>query len=267
MPFENVNLIPIYISIGVGALLVILALWKKVLTVPATISAFVVLVLAGLFTSYTGVVTFSVSFVGAAVIGLIKRDKRKEREREIHVHQGARSVVQVLSNALPALVFGAVYFATGMKAFMVASVVTVCAGVSDSFASDLGILSDGKVINVLTFKKMERGMSGGVSLLGTISALLTSIVVATIVFSVGEIGLKGWWVTAVSAFLGTIVDSVLGAGLQGAYRCTKCNKFTERKEHCGEKTLLVKGFKIIDNDVVNVVSLFIAGAISLCFFI
>jgi uncharacterized membrane protein len=63
MPFENVNLIPIYISLGIGALLVVLALWKKVLTIPATITAFVVLVLSALFTSYTGLVVFSVSFI------------------------------------------------------------------------------------------------------------------------------------------------------------------------------------------------------------
>ncbi|MBQ8178412.1 MAG: DUF92 domain-containing protein [Clostridia bacterium] len=265
MPFENINLIPIYISIGAGVLLVALALWKKALTIPATASAFIILVLAALFTSYTGVVVFSVSFVGAAVIGQIKRDKRKDREQGLYPHQGARGLVQVLCNSLPALTYGAVYFATGRTSFLIASAVTVCAGIADSAASDLGILSDGKVISLLTFKNVERGMSGGVSLLGTFSALLTSITIASITFAVGEVGLKGLWVIALMGFVGTLIDSLLGASVQAGYRCNVCLKLTERKEHCSAPTTLVKGLKFVDNNVVNVVSLFIAGAISLIF--
>lgn len=265
MPYENINLIPIYIAIGIGALLIALSVWKKVLTVPATVSAFIILVLSALFTSYTGVVTFAVSFLFAAIIGLVKKEKRREREAGISLHVGARGVVQVLCNAVPALVFGAVYFASGIHAFLIASVVTVCAGVADSAASDIGILSDGNVINILTFKKAERGMSGGISLVGTLAALIMSVIVAVVVFAVGEVGLKGLWVIALSGFIGTIIDSLIGAALQRAYRCNECGKLTERKVHCDKPTARVKGIRFIDNNVCNLLSLFIAGAISLIF--
>lgn len=265
MPFENVNLIPIYISLGIGALLVVLALWKKVLTIPATITAFVVLVLSALFTSYTGLVVFSVSFIFAAIIGLIKREERKAVEEGRYPREGARGIVQVLANALPALIYGAVYFGTGKASFLIASAVTVTAGIADSAASDIGNLSRGKVVSILTFKRVERGMSGGVSLLGTLSALITSLIVSIVVFSVGEVGLKGLLVVAVCGFLGTLVDSFLGASLQRAYRCVECGFITERKEHCNKPTELIKGIKFVDNNVVNVVSLIIAGAISLVF--
>lgn len=265
MPFETINLTPIYIALGVGALLVVLALWKKALTIPATISAFVILVLSALLTSYTGLTVFSVSFVGIAIVGQVKKEKRKDREKDLYEHQGARGLVQVLCNAMPALIYGAVYFATGIHSFLIASAVTVCAGVADSAASDLGILSDGKVISLLTFKKVERGMSGGVSLMGTISALTTSVVVSAIVFAVGEVGIKGLWVIALMGFVGTLIDSLLGAGVQRAYRCSKCQKLTEKRLHCGAPTTLVKGLRFVDNNIINVVSLIIAGAISLVF--
>ncbi len=265
MPFENVNLIPIYLSFGIGAILVVLALWKKVLTIPATCTAFIVLVLASLFTGYTGLTVFSVSFLFAAVIGLIKKEERKKVEEGRYPHEGARAMVQVLANALPALIYGAVYFATGLHSFLIASAVTVTAGIADSAASDIGNLSKGKVVNILTFKKVERGMSGGVSLLGTLSALVASTCVSAIVFAVGEVGIKGLWVMTLSGFLGTIVDSLLGASVQRAYKCVQCGFITERKEHCNKPTELIKGLEFVDNNVVNVVSLIIAGAISLIF--
>ena len=262
MPYENVNLIAIYVALGIGALLVILALWKKALTIPATATAFIILLSSALFTGFTGVVTFSISFVGAVAVGLIKRQKRKEREEGLYAHQGARNIVQVLANSLPAIVYGAVYFATGKKAFLVASAVTVIAGVADSFASDLGIVGDGKVINIITLKPCHRGMSGGVSLLGTSSALITSVAVSSIVFAVGEIGVKGLWISALCGFVGTLIYSVLGASVQGAYECVKCGKTTERKSHCGEPTKLVKGLGFVNNDLVNLISLFVSGAIA-----
>ena len=262
MPYENLNFTAIYVALGIGAVLVALALWKKALTIPATITAFIVLVASAVFTGFTGVTAFSVSFVGAVAVGLVKRNKRKQREDGLYVHSGARSLVQVVANSLPAIVYGAVYFGTGIKAFLIASAVTVVVGVADSFASDLGIIGDGKVINIVTFKECNRGMSGGVSLFGTASALITSVVVATIVFSVGEIGVKGLWITALSGFIGTLIDSVLGASVQGAYKCVECGKITERRLHCSSPTELIKGFRIVDNDVVNALSLMIAGAIA-----
>lgn len=247
-------------------MLVVLALWKKALTIPATISAYAILLLSALFTGYSGVVVFTISFVGAVVVGLVKREKRKMREEGLYPHVGARGLVQVLCNAMPALIFGAVYFATGIKCFLFASVTTVIAGVADSFASDLGITSDGKVVSILNFKEVPRGMSGGVSLFGTLSALTTSVVVALIIFAIGEIGVTGLWITALSGFMGTIVDSILGASIQRAYKCKECGKMTERKTHCGIPTERVKGWEIVDNNVVNAVSLMIAGAISIALY-
>ncbi len=265
MPYETINLIPIYVALGVGALLVALAQWKKVLTVPATVSAFLVLVLSALFTSYSGLAVFSVSFIFAAIIGLIKREKRKEREEGLHAHVGARGLRQVLANSVPALIYGAVYFVTGLKNFMLASLVTVIAGVADSAASDLGILSDGKVISPITFKEVPRGLSGGVSLFGTASAFITSVIVALIVWAIGEIDAIGLLIMASMGFLGTVIDSLLGASVQRAYRCKACGTLTEREEHCAQPTVLVKGFKFIDNDIVNFLSLIIIGAITLIF--
>ena len=246
-------------------MLAVVSVWKKVLTIPATALAVVVLIAVSLFTGYAGLIAFSVSFLGAGIIGLIKKDLRREREQGLYPHAGARRVVQVLVNSLPSLTFGLVYFLSGKIGFLYASCVAVTAGFSDSAASDIGILSKGKVVSILTFKKVPRGISGGISLAGTISALLASVAVAVCVFASPEIEANGIWIIALGGFIGTLVDSVLGASIQRCYKCNICEELTERLNHCGAPTTLVKGLCFIDNNVVNLLSQFIAAGISLLF--
>jgi hypothetical protein len=52
-------------------------------------------------------------------------------------------------------------------------------------------------------------------------------------------------------------DSV---GLYRAERCGVCGRPTERLSHCGAPTTLASGFRVVDNDVVNVLSC-LAGAL------
>ena len=267
MPYQNLNLIPLYVAIGVSVMLVGVSLWKKILTVPATAVAVVVLIAVSLFTGYAGLVAFSVSFLGAGIIGLIKKDLRREREIGLYPHVGARGVVQVLVNSLPALIFGLIYFLSGCVAFLYASCVAVTAGFSDSAASDIGILSEGKVISIVTFKQAPRGISGGVSLLGTVAGVVASLIVAVCAFLTPEIEVDGIWIIAVGGVIGMLVDSILGATLQRGYKCMVCGAFTERLNHCDAPTEQVKGLKFIDNNAVNFLSQLIAGAISLLFFI
>ncbi len=262
MPYNNFDYLPLCIAVGVAVLLAVLAIYKKVLTVPATAVSVCVLIAMSAFTGYAGLVAFGASFVGAAVIGFIGKKKRAEREEGIHEHKGPRSVVQVLVNSVPSVVFGLVWFVTGKECLLIASCACVAEGFADSAASDIGILSDGKVVDILTFKPSPRGFSGGVSALGTVSAVLASVYTAGLVLATGTINVIGFAVIAVSAFVGTLMDSIFGAGIQAVYRCSVCGKNTESPVHCGQPAVLVKGVKVINNDFVNATSSFVAGAIA-----
>ena len=54
-----------------------------------------------------------------------------------------------------------------------------------------------------------------------------------------------------TAFIGTIVDSILGSLVQRKYICPRCNKITERKTHCCTQTRLFGGIGFVDNTCVN----------------
>ncbi|MGL4373112.1 MAG: DUF92 domain-containing protein, partial [Turicibacter sp.] len=55
-------------------------------------------------------------------------------------------------------------------------------------------------------------------------------------------------------FLGSLVDSLLGALVQVKYQCVKCGLITENKIHHNQHCKQIKGIKYLTNDAVNLFS-------------
>jgi uncharacterized membrane protein len=53
----------------------------------------------------------------------------------------------------------------------------------------------------------------------------------------------------------------MGATVQAQYKCNICDKITERKYHCNNKTVFVKGFNWLNNNMVNFLSALCGGLI------
>ncbi|MEM3393966.1 MAG: DUF92 domain-containing protein, partial [Candidatus Methanomethylicia archaeon] len=68
-------------------------------------------------------------------------------------------------------------------------------------------------------------------------------------------------ISVVSGFIGSTIDSFIGAIFQAGYWCDKCNMFSEDPIHilCGCRARLVKGFSFINNHIVNFTSTLIGG--------
>ena len=56
-----------------------------------------------------------------------------------------------------------------------------------------------------------------------------------------------------AGFCGAMIDSLLGATIQAIYSCPTCNKETERHplHTCGTRTIHLKGWTWLNNDLVN----------------
>ena len=104
----------------------------------------------------------------------------------------------------------------------------------------------------------EKGLSGGVSLLGTGAALVSAFLFLLFPLLSGALSVRFYLATAAIAFLGTLADSVVGACFQSLYTCRVCGKRVETAAHCNTPAQLVKGFALIDNVAVN----HIAGGIT-----
>jgi uncharacterized membrane protein len=66
-----------------------------------------------------------------------------------------------------------------------------------------------------------------------------------------------------AGLVGSLLDSILGATIQGIYRCPQCDKETERHpvHLCGSETTLIRGWRWLNNDLVNFIAS-VSGALT-----
>ena len=125
---------------------------------------------------------------------------------------------------------------------------------SDTWATEFGKLSKKKPVSIISFKTVEFGISGGVTRIGTIGALLGSSIIGFSAWLLIPLSSKIIFAIIFSGFFGAIFDSILGATIQSKYKTTD-GSILEAPSH---DTTLIAGYHWIDNDVVNLANTLIA---------
>lgn len=193
-------------------------------------------------------------FVSSSALSRAFRS-RKAAIDEKYAKGSRRDWGQVLANGgLGALLAIAAALLPGQDWPWVAFIGGMAAVNADTWATELGVLNPSPPRLITTGRAVERGTSGGVSLVGYLAILGASTLVglAALPFSVGD-----WLSTIVLALAGGLVgstlDSLLGASLQAIYYCPVCQKETERhpSHSCGSTTVHRRGWRWLDNDWVN----------------
>lgn len=198
--------------------------------------------------------------------GLSKILKRRKKEISEKFSKGSnRDAAQVFANGGIAGVFVLFHLLFPLAFWpWLAFAGTLAAVNADTWGTELGILSSTAPVSLITGKKVERGTSGGVSLAGTIAALSGSFLIAglAVIFwpnSIPNPMESSLWLPlagiTLAGLFGSLVDSFLGATFQVIYFCPQCKKDTERSpEHfCGTKTEYLRGWKWLNNDLVNLI--------------
>lgn len=197
-------------------------------------------------------------FILSSILSKLRK-KNNENIEAFFEKSGTRDYLQVLANGGIGglLVIYNEIFPSELNYYIyLASLAAVCA---DTWATEIGTFRKRATYNILNFKKIEQGTSGGISLVGTIGALAGSFVIALSGFLWVNINLTHYFILIIGAGLfGSFFDSVLGATIQSQGRCKVCNKITERDMHCGQSTKYFRGYTWLNNDVVN----FFAGVSS-----
>ena len=189
-------------------------------------------------------------------------EKTGQNEKESVEKRGdCRDHVQVLANGLVAVVCAAFYFATGKMVFVIAFAASLAEAFADTAASGIGVLR-GKAFDLFRMRPCTPGISGGMSLLGTLASLLASIIIAALSVSFGCIDLVDALLVVLAAFLGAIFDSFLGSLVQVKFKCNVCGQILEREEHCGNKTVRYSGIPFVTNDTVNLLGTIFAAVLS-----
>lgn len=240
------------------ALIVIFAVRKKQLTKGGIIAA----VIVGSIITYIGGISALLImlffFLSAAVIGkIIPSDRMKIQKKG-----GQRDSAQVLANSIPALIGLFMYHFTPYSTLSLIMFSSgIAEAVADTWSGEIGSLSRSDPVSIITFTKVPKGLSGGVSLLGTFSGLLGSLLIALLSVGCFVLHPLAIAIITISGTLGALFDSFLGATVQVHYR-REDGSLTEKEWSDGRRNVRARGIPFMDNDAVNLFSGLFAVLIS-----
>ena len=160
---------------------------------------------------------------------------------------------QVWSNGFWFALWVLIWFLSGVPAFLVAAVTSIAAAASDTWATEIGgNRFKRKTWLITTGEKVAPGSDGGISVYGTLAALSGSAFIAT-VFWLSQIELHPLTIIVVAAtgFLGSIIDSYMGA------------RFQNEGYHIPGYSLIGSENMYVSNNFVNWTSAGIASVISM----
>jgi uncharacterized protein (TIGR00297 family) len=197
-------------------------------------------------TGWPGAAVLFAFFLPATLLSGIGR-ARKRALRDI-AKQGARDAWQVLANGGVAAA-AALLAARGSLPFACAFAGAFAAASADTWGTEIGTLSRQPPVGALTLRPVPVGLSGGITLLGTLATLGGAVCVAVVAAFVGVAPL---WPVAIGGLAGAAADSLLGASLQALRWCPLCEAACETNpHHCRTPTLLRRGVRWLNNDAVN----------------
>lgn len=168
-----------------------------------------------------------------------------------------RTARQVLANggvAAVAALLGSWPAATG----------AIAAAAADTWATEIGAFSPLPPRLITSWRRVTRGTSGGITALGTLGAVAGAVTIAWLAHALAPRGVApGPLTTASAGFAGMLVDSLLGATLQGKYECPACDaRFERGNTVCHEPVRLTTGWRWLDNDAVNFAATLVGAALA-----
>jgi len=181
-------------------------------------------------------------------IALSRVGRARKRERLVDIGKtGARDASQVFANGGVAAVCAVLSLVDPRCAVAFAG--AFAAATADTWGTELGTLARGRPRSILTFRSVATGLSGGVSLPGTLAELAGALFIALVA---NALGLHATLAIGAGGIAGALVDSLLGASLQSLRWCPQCRRPCETEPHaCGANTTPLRGLAPIGNDAVN----------------
>ena len=183
-----------------------------------------------------------------------KKQKTKLEEKYSKGHE--RDAGQVFGNggiaALFALLHG--FFPAALWPWL-GFAAALAAVNADTWATELGVLNPRPPRMITNLRKVvEKGTSGGISLVGTLASIAGSAVIAILALFLNPAVTPALCLLlTASGLAGSLFDSLLGATVQAIYFCPKDQKETERHplHLCGTETIHLRGWEWLTNDWVN----------------
>ncbi len=224
-------------------------------------------------------------FISGSVLSRMKRERKRRMEQD-YAKGSRRDAGQVFANGGLGMLLCLGNAFAPHEAWVLAFVGVMATVTADTWATEMGSLSRKPPRSVLNGRVLEPGASGGVSLRGTMAAAAGGSIIGGAAWLFSLLSSAGNPYTDLSSFVsvlygacvmvfagligglaGCFADSYLGATVQLMHRCTVCGKIVETNIHHGQPTVYARGWRWMNNDMVNAVSSIFGGAVALLFLV
>lgn len=210
-------------------------------------------------------VAILIFFLGGSVLSRV-RNATADRARSHAAKAGQRDAAQVLANGSVAIACAlfSVLAAHAQLRWSIAAVCALAAASGDTWSTEIGSLVGGRAKMITTGRAVESGTSGAISVAGSLAAPVGGAFVG--LAGLSAVAGLSWLVwlalTALAGLAGSAIDSLIGATLQGTWRCPICGPVeVSAHDPCATEAMLVRGWPQLDNDRVNFVATLCGAAL------
>ncbi|MBK8248331.1 MAG: DUF92 domain-containing protein [Gemmatimonadetes bacterium] len=201
-------------------------------------------------------------FVPAIALSRWRRQAKVRLAGGVLSPDAVRTAVQVVAN-------GGVFAAAALATLAVTSgwpeiigIAALTAAAADTWATEIGIGSGATPWSWRSRGPVPPGTSGAVTLPGTLAMCAGAAWMGTVAACAGfdpAAAFSG----AMGGVGGALCDTLLGATVQHRRWCPRCARLTERVMHdCHTPTVGHSGWRVMDNDMVNLLSTVVGAAIA-----
>ncbi len=203
-------------TVIVSLVLSLISYKLKLLTKDGTIATFAVGSTVGIFSSPAWFILLII-FTTSGLVATKVNFKMKMKDGLQEGKHGERTYRNVLGVGIPPCTIAVLaWLLNGQYDFEmgIAFISTMTVAAADTISSEIGV-KDKRVWLITTFKRVEAGVNGGISVLGTVSSFAVSIIV----------GIIGWLlifqtidvyviIPIIAGMVGNFMDSIFGATLE-----------------------------------------------------
>ena len=237
----------IWLAAGLPLGFTLFAWYKQALTAGGAAAASIL----GALIWYAGGIPLALPILTFFITGTLLSKLNKKTVASDAKQSKPRDAWQVICNGGVSGICCILFVVTKNESWAWLSHVSVAVSMADTWSSETGMRFGGRTINIIGFRPVQKGLSGGVSWQGTVGGLIGACF-----FSVS--GLLFWQLSVccragLLGFAGMLLDSVLGSLFQAKYQVQQMggNPILSDLPPPASGAQPAGGFSWVTNDFVN----------------
>lgn len=164
---NTIQLLVLLLLVVVFAAFAVFAVYKKWLTVSGAAAACWMAILLYTTGGYKAFIAPGIFLITGSLLSKLNKPATEK---------DGRNAKQVFANGITGIIFLLLFAITRNDIYVLSALVSFCISMADSCSSELGIYFKGPTYDIISFKKLPPGVSGGVSAAGTLAGLTLSLI-------------------------------------------------------------------------------------------